>query len=174
MSNIDWRGIFVPDTPLLEIVIRGSLVYLALVVLLRVILRRQSGTVGVTDLLVVVLIADAAQNAMADDYRSVPDGIVLVATIIGWSYLLDWFGYRVPLIQRFVHPDPLPLVKDGRILRHNLRKELITLGELMSQLREQGLASLEEVGEAHMEGDGRISFVKREDRQVQKQERGAI
>ena len=60
------------------------------------------------------------------------------------------------------------------MLRHNLRKELITPEELLSQLREQGLESLSEVREAHIEGDGQISFVKREGGEVQKQKRNAV
>jgi uncharacterized membrane protein YcaP (DUF421 family) len=174
MLDIDWKSIFVPDTPILEIFIRGTLVYLALFVLLRVVFQRQSGNVRMTDLLVMVLIADAAQNAMAGNYQSVPDGLLLVATIVGWAYLLDWLGYQVPLIGRFVHPKPLPLVKDGQMLRHNLRKELITPEELMSQVREQGLESLSEVREAYIEGDGQISFIKREGGEVRNQKRKAV
>jgi len=158
---IDWNALLVPDTPLLEIFIRGTLVYLGLFIMLRVLLRRQSGTVGIGDMLVLVLIADAAQNAMANDYHSVPDGLLLVATIIGWSYALDWLGYHVPAIQRFVYPPPLPLVRDGKLLRRNMRRELITEEELMSQLRQNGIDSLDQIDQACMEGDGQISFVKR-------------
>lgn len=159
IGQIDWHGIFVPDMPLLEIFVRGTVVYLALFALLRGVLQRQAGGVAVTDLLVVVLIADAAQNAMAGEYRSVPDGILLVATIIFWSYALDWLGYYFPSVGRLVHPPPLPLVKDGRLLHRNMRKELITRDELMTQLREQGVEDLSCVKTAHMEGDGRISIV---------------
>lgn len=162
MAGIDWRGMFMPDTPLLEIFIRGTVVYLALFVMLRVVLRREGGAMSLSDVLVVVVIADAAQNAMAADYHSITDGLVLVATIIGWSYLLDWLGYNVPALEWLVHPKPLRLVQDGQLLRQNLRKELITPEELMSQLREQGMSSLDEVREAFLEGDGQISFVKRE------------
>ena len=87
---------FAAHTPPLEIVIRGTVVYLALYFMLRVVLQRQSGTTGIADLLVIVLIADAAQNAMADDCTSVTDGLILVATIVGWSYLLDFLSYRSP------------------------------------------------------------------------------
>lgn len=157
--TIDWSRIFIPDTPLFEIILRGTLVYLSIFFLLRVLLKRQAGTVGIADLLVVVLIADAAQNAMANDYHSVTDGLLLVATIVFWSYALDWIGFRFPAIQHFVHPPPLRLVKDGRILRRNMEKELITEEELMSQLRQQGVENLAKVKEARMEGDGRISVV---------------
>lgn len=61
--GVEWAKMLIPDTPLLEIFLRGSIVYLALFFLLRVVLKRESGTLGITDLLVVVLIADAAQNA---------------------------------------------------------------------------------------------------------------
>ncbi|HEX2981271.1 MAG TPA: hypothetical protein VHO48_13460, partial [Anaerolineaceae bacterium] len=105
-GNIDWVKIFTPDTPILEIFVRGSVMYLALFVLLRVILKREAGTVGISDLLVVVLLADAAQNGMAGDYQSISDGILLVATIILWSYFLDWLGYRFPRIERLIHPSP--------------------------------------------------------------------
>lgn len=62
-SSVNWAKLFQPETPILEIVARGAVVYLAL--LLRVVLKRQAGTLCITDLLVVVLLADAAQNAMA-------------------------------------------------------------------------------------------------------------
>ena len=64
MLNLDWHSIFVPDIPFLEIILRGSVMYLSLVVLLRIVLKRQTGTLGMTDLLLITLLADASQNAM--------------------------------------------------------------------------------------------------------------
>ena len=162
ITAVDWRSVFVPDTPILEIVVRGTVVYLSLFTLLRVVLKRESGTVGITDLLVVVLIADAAQNAMASDYKSLPDGLILVATIIFWCYALDWLGYQFPWVGRFVHPPPLELVRDGKMLRRNMRHELITPEDLLSQIREQGIEDLSVVKCARMEGDGHISVVCRD------------
>lgn len=159
LFNTDWEHVFVPSTSLLEIVVRGTVMYLALFLLLRLVLKRETGAIGISDLLVVVLIADAAQNGMADDYRSIPDGLILVGTIVFWSWALNWLGFRFPLFQRLVHPNPLPLIKDGRLLRKNMEKELITEGELMSQLRLQGVDNIEDVSSAHMEGDGRISVI---------------
>src|SRR5215210_3414654 len=130
-SRVDWTRMLVPDTPLVEIFLRGTLTYLALFLLLRLFLKRQSGAMGVTDLLVVVMIADAAQNAMAGTYTSITDGVLLVATILFWCFALDWLGYRFPRIERFLHPPPLPLVKDGCLLRRNMRQELVTLDEMM-------------------------------------------
>lgn len=79
--------------------------------------------------------ADAAQNGMAKEYRSVTEGVMLVAMIIGWDYALDWLGYRFPAFQRLVRPAPLPLVRNGKLLYANMRRELVTREELMTQLR---------------------------------------
>ncbi|MCO1595373.1 DUF421 domain-containing protein [Micromonospora sp. RHAY321] len=157
----DWEKLFVPDTPLLEIVVRGSVMYLALFALLRVILKRESGTTGVTDLLVIVLLADAAQNGMSGGYTTITDGVLLVAVIIGWSYVLNAVAYRWSVAARLIRPGSLVLVRDGRILRRNMRRELITDEELHTQLREQGISSLGDVHEVRMESDGRFSVTTR-------------
>jgi len=156
---VDWAAVLLPATPVAEIVVRGTLTYLALFFILRVVLKRETGQVGMTDLLVVVLLADAAQNALADNYRSVPDGVLLVATIVFWNHALNWLGYRFPRIERLVHPPPLLLVKEGRILHRNMRQEMLTESELMGFLRQQGVEDIQQVKEAHMEGDGRISVI---------------
>src|SRR5215217_4674067 len=157
---LDWRTMLVPTDSIAEMIVRGTLMYLALFTLLRVILKRQSGGLAITDVLVIVLIADAAQNGMADEYRSVTEGIVLVATIIFWSYALDWLEYYVPSFRDLIRPPPLVLVEEGKLMRRNMRQELITEEELMAALREQNVSDLREVHRAHMEADGHISVIK--------------
>ncbi|MFC0507780.1 DUF421 domain-containing protein [Micromonospora costi] len=167
----DWVQLFVPSTPLLETVVRGSVMYLTLFGLLRVILKRESGTTGVTDLLVIVLLADAAQNGMSGNYTSITDGVLLVAVIIGWSYLLDAVAYRWPAAARLIRPSSLVLVRDGRMLHRNMRRELITDEELRQQLREQGIDDVAKVREARMESDGQLSVTTRTKDQPRKQGR---
>ena len=157
--QVDWQHACLPPTPVLELVVRGSVIYLALFLRRRRLLKRQSGTLGLTDLLVVVLIADAAQNAMANESRSITAGLVLVATIIGWSDARDWLGYWCPRVERFIHPPALPLVQAGHLLRHPRCRALVTEEELLSQLREQGIHELTAGKLASMEGDGRISVI---------------
>jgi len=161
LLQIDWKSAFVPAASLLEIVLRGTLVYLLLFFILRF-LRREAGALGISDLLVVVLIADAAQNGMAGEYKSITEGAVLVATIAAWDFFLDWLGYKVPAVGRLLHPAPTTLVKDGRVLRRNLRSEMITMDELMSQLRQQGVESVGEVKRCYIEGDGHVSVIKKD------------
>jgi uncharacterized membrane protein YcaP (DUF421 family) len=158
----DWYALFTPSIPVAEVIVRGTAFYLGLFVLLRVLLKRNTGVVGVADLLVVVLIADAAQNGMAGDYKSIVDGLLLVLVIVCWTVLLDWASYRFPAFRYLVEPKPLPLIRDGQLLHANMRREFITRAELMSQLREEGVERVEDVTLACMEGTGRISVLKRE------------
>jgi uncharacterized membrane protein YcaP (DUF421 family) len=157
--SIDWETLLVPEHSLLEIVVRGTVTYIGLFAILRFFLKRQSGVIGIADLLVIVLIADAAQNAMASEYKSLTEGALLVLTIVFWNFALDWLGYHFPVMQRFTRPPPLPLMRDGQFLRRNMRQEMITTEELLSQLRQQGIEDPAKVKKAFIEGDGRISII---------------
>jgi uncharacterized membrane protein YcaP (DUF421 family) len=157
--SVDWNSVFVPAIGLAEIVVRGSLMYLGLFVIMA---RRQAGHFGPADLLVIVLIADAAQNGLGKEYSSVTEGLALVLTIVAWEYLLDWIAWRFPATQPYLKPPSLTLVRDGRLIPQNLRKEMITEDELKSQLREQSVDNYEDIKLATLEGDGRLSVLKRQ------------
>src|SRR5436190_9842350 len=109
---------------LLEILIRGTFMYLTICLLLRVVLKRQAGKVSMSDLLVVSLVAGVCRNPLVRDAYSVTDGILVVATVLGCSYLLDWLSYRVPLIHKILHSPPVLLIRDGHVLEDSLEGEL--------------------------------------------------
>jgi uncharacterized membrane protein YcaP (DUF421 family) len=143
-------------TPL-ELVFRGSVMYWFLFLLFRFVLRRDMGSLGVADVLFIVVVADAAQNGMAGTYDTVAEGLVLVSTLAAWNYMLDWGSYRFGFVQRLTEPRPLLLVKRGRIIRRNLRQEFLTPEDVLEQLRERGIEDLSTVRSAYMEGDGNFS-----------------
>ena len=142
-----------------ELVLRGTLMYWFLFLLLRFVLRRDIGSIGIADVLLLVVIADAAQNAMSGGYESLTDGCILVGTIAGWNWLLDLAAYRIPALRRLLEAKPLRPVDNGRLLRRNLRREMITVDDLMAVLREHGVEKLEQVKAATMESDGEISII---------------
>jgi uncharacterized membrane protein YcaP (DUF421 family) len=158
--SVDWDSVFVPTVGIAEIVLRGTIMYLGLFAVLRFIGRRQAGNFGPADLLVIVLIADAAQNGLGKEYGSVTEGLILVLTIVGWEYLIDWLQYRYPALRPIFTPPPLTLIENGCIIRSNLRRELLTEDELRAQLREKEVLSYSEVKVAKLEGDGRLSVIK--------------
>ena len=150
-----------PDVSPFETVVRGVFMYLSIFVLLRVILRGRTSAVSVSDILVLVLISDAAQNAMAANYVSITSGLLLVTTIVVTSLVMDWLAFRFVAMRRFVHPQHKPLVVDGRVLRKALAEELMTEEELMTQLRLNGVEDASAVKAAYLEGNGEISVIKR-------------
>lgn len=143
----------------LEILIRGTIMYWCLFLLLRFILRRDTGSAGISGILFVVLLGDAAQNAMIGNGNTVADGGLLIATLAAWNYLLDWLGSRVPLVGRLTDPSPILLVRDGSVIGRNLRREHVTLDEVESQLRKKGLERLDQVKRMYLENDGGFSVI---------------
>lgn len=164
----DFAALFSFTLSPLEIFVRGTAVYWFLFALFRFAMRRDVGSIAIADVLLLVLIADAAQNAMAGGYESIADGCLLVATLAGWNYLLDWSSYRFPAVRRLVEARPLLLVKDGRPLRANMRRELITFEELEAKLRQAGVDQLAEVHEAYMESDGEITLLLADESEAKK------
>ena len=152
--------LFALELPIWQLMLRGSAIYWFLLLVFRFLLRRDVGSMSIADLLFVVLIADASSNAMQGEYRTIGDGLVLLATLIGWNYLLDWASYRFAPVSRFLEPRPEPLVKHGRLVHKTLQRELITVDELWSKLRLQGIDDLAVVRIARLESDGQISVIR--------------
>lgn len=162
IEGIDLAELFGLSMPFFEIVLRGSAVYWFLFIIFRFLIRRDVGAIGLADMLIIVLVADASQNAMAGEYTSVTDGLVLIATLIGWDFLLDWLAFRFRLFRHFAEPSSLLLVLNGRLLSKNMRRELITEEELWSMLRQSGVQHLAQVKAAYLEPDGNLSLITRD------------
>jgi hypothetical protein len=87
--------LFAMNVPAIELVLRGTAIYLLLFVLFRFVLRRESVSFGMADLLVLVLISETAQNTMTGEFTTIPEGAVLIATILGWHVLFNWLWFRL-------------------------------------------------------------------------------
>src|SRR5262245_53253157 len=104
--HVDWAQLFVPsDTHMLELVIRGTIIYLGALGFMRI-LRRQGSGITRADLLFITFIADASQNGMAGEYRTITEGLVLIGTLFAWNYALDWLSYHSELVHRLLEPAP--------------------------------------------------------------------
>jgi uncharacterized membrane protein YcaP (DUF421 family) len=159
---VDWSEIFGISVSPWELIVRGTAMYAFLFLIFRVVVRRRVGSVGMADILVLVIIADAAQNGMSGEYRSVTEGAILVGTIIAWNVLADWATYKSEWMQRVLEPPPLLLIDNGKLLHRHLRMEFLSETELRSKLREHGVTDYREVQKAFMESDGQISVIKRQ------------
>jgi uncharacterized membrane protein YcaP (DUF421 family) len=160
--RIDLAGLFNPEVGIFEIILRGSIIYLTLFFLLRLFRSRHAGETRISDILVIVLIADAVQNAMASEYRSLTEGITLALTIFFWAFFLDWAAFRFPKARAWIQSGPRLVVRDGDILHSALRKEFVSEDELISMLRKEGVEKLDEVSKAYVESDGRLSVIRKQ------------
>jgi uncharacterized membrane protein YcaP (DUF421 family) len=160
--DVDFAALFRFGVSPLELIVRGTAIYWFIFLLFRVILRRDTGSLAMADVLLMVLIADAAQNAMAGGYQSVSEGFVLIATIAGWNLLLDWLTFRFDAMSKLLEPRPLLLVRNGRLQHHNLRRQFVSHDDLMAKLREHGVQHLSEIKAAYLESGGEISVLRRE------------
>lgn len=152
--------LFQVHVPVPELMLRGTLVYWLLFLIFRFVLRRDVGAVGIADILLLVIVADAAQNAMSGGYDTFAEGAILVGTIVSWNWLLDFLSFHFKPVRRFASPSRLTLVERGTPRRRNLRREFITMDELHEKLREQGIEDLKDVKVAYLEGDGEISVIR--------------
>lgn len=158
--NVQWHEMFAIHVAPLDLVVRGTLIYWFLFLVFRFVMRRDVGSMAVSDILLLVIIADAAQNAMADDYKSISEGLILISTILGWNFLLDWAGWRFRWMRRFLHSPRVLLIRDGKVLEQNLSREMITDDDLLNKLHEHGIEKASQVKRAWLEADSEISVIK--------------
>src|SRR5688572_6639835 len=146
LIDVQWQQLMIPDTALLEMFVRGTFIYLGIFVILRV-FRRPTGQLSVADVLLITIIADASQNAMAGGYESVTSGFMLIATIVFWDQLIDRLSFRYGWFAQLAEPRPVTLIREGKIERGSLEDQKITEDELLGHLRQHGI---ERPGEARL------------------------
>ncbi len=164
--NFDLANIFSFTVSPLELMLRGSLMYWFLYIVFRFVLRRDVGSLGISDFLFVVILGDAAQSGMIGGATSATDGMVLIATLVFWSYMLDFMSFHYPVVRRLTEAPRLCLVRDGKRLRRNMRRELITDEELNAKIRQEGIEDIATVKRMYLEADCEMSLIRRDEPRV--------
>ena len=149
--------------PWWEIVLRGTVVYFVLMLLLRWSGKRTVGQFTPFDLLVLVLLGDAVQGSMLSGDESLLGGLILAATLLGWNWLMGFGAARSALIERVVESEPAVLVRNGRIYPQALHAANLTLDDLKEAMRKADCVLFSDVRLAMLERDGHISVVTRKD-----------
>lgn len=151
------------DKTLLEIAVRTGLIYFAVLIGVRLSGKREIGQMTPFDLVLLLLIANAVQNAMTGPDTSLVGGLVAAGTLIAINSLVSLLAWRSKRISRIVEGSPTPLVHHGRVLEDNLAREKVTTDELHQALREHGIPNLAEVELAMLEVDGSISVLRKDE-----------
>ncbi len=159
---MDWQGLFEPHH-VVENVIRASSIYVLLVLLLRFLPNRKSGSLGPSDFLVIVLLATVVTGALNRDVSSITDAVVMVATIVAWSFITDILAQPRPRhCGIWSTRRRSRWCATARSSCRNLRREFMTEEELRAQLRLQGVEDEADVAHAYIEHDGRMSVIRRD------------
>jgi uncharacterized membrane protein YcaP (DUF421 family) len=134
-------------------------VYLFIVIAIRLFGKKELAQLSVVDLVFILLISNAVQNAMVGPDATLLGGLVAASTLFLVNYLLKYMQYRFPQFGKLVQGDATMLVYQGKLLESHMKKAKITTDELMEAVREHGVKSIEEVDLAIMEVDGSISVL---------------
>jgi uncharacterized membrane protein YcaP (DUF421 family) len=144
-----------------DIVLRATVVFFFILVLVRVMGRRELSKMEPFDLIVLIVIGDLVQQGVTQQDYSVTGAVLAVGTIAVLAVFMSWLSFRFARVRPVLDGRPVVLVEKGSPIADNLRRERITLDELSAQARLSGIASLEEVQWAVLETGGQISFISR-------------
>ena len=145
---------------LIDIAVRTAVVYLALLLGLRLTGKRQVGQLTPFDFLLLLLLANAVQNAMTGPDTTLAGGLVAAATLFGANFVISWIVRHVSKSEHLIEGTPTILIRHGQILTPNLVREGITRDDLLRALREHGVETVEDVRSAVLEVDGSVSVLK--------------
>jgi len=154
-------NLFVPGVSVVEKVIRPVVVYGFLVLALRAGGRRELAQLNSFDLVVLLTISNTVQNAIIGNDNSLLGGLIGATTLVLVNAAVVRYLYRHPDLERKLEGGPVWLVRDGRVIAENLRRELITEEELMAAIRRQGLSSVAECDQVILETSGTITVIPR-------------
>jgi uncharacterized membrane protein YcaP (DUF421 family) len=168
------NDLVVPGVSPAEKIIRPVIIYLFLVALLRVGGRRELAQMNAFDLVVLLMLANSVQNAIIGDDNSLLGGIISGTTLILLNLGVNWYLYRHPGLDRRIEGEPTLLVKDGRLLRRNLKHELITEQELLSMVHRQGVDSFGACSEVILETSGVITVIARQPGPLEQASQGIV
>jgi uncharacterized membrane protein YcaP (DUF421 family) len=144
-----------------EFVLRGLIVYVFLIILLRLTGKRQVGQMSPFDLVLLLVLSNAVQNSMNGGDNSVLGGMISAVTLVGANWIVAGLTYRSKKMEALVEGRPQVLIRNGKLFQNTLSDTKLTHHEVMAALRQAGCASMEEVQCAILENDGSISVLVR-------------
>ena len=154
--------VWFPEVSPVEKIIRSLVVYVFLLVMFRIIGKRQVGQMTPFDLIVLLILSNVLQNAMIGPDNSILGGLIGATTILGANWMVSRAAISSRLFERAVEGVPTLLVHQGMPIEANLRRESISREDLLATLRSQGIFSLSDVNAAVLETSGKVSVLRRE------------
>jgi uncharacterized membrane protein YcaP (DUF421 family) len=153
-----WQDMFRLAVPVAEKMLRPTIIYLFLVVVLRIFGKRELAQLNPFDLVVLLSLSNTVQNAIIGEDNSLTGGLIGALTLLLVNYIVIRFLFKHRRLDQIIEGKPTRLIEHGRVLRKELAKELITEPELLMVARRQGFESLQEIEMAELQPGGTFHF----------------
>lgn len=158
---------------MIDIIIRTVIVYVIVTVTMRLMGKRQLGELDVGELVITILLSEIASLPITNPEKSIWDAVIPIATLASLEILTSFMILKIPVVKRFLSSKPSVLIAHGRVDREAMKSVRISIEDLMSQIRQNGIYDLEEVDYAILEENGKMSIIpKSGHRQPDKSELG--
>jgi uncharacterized membrane protein YcaP (DUF421 family) len=146
----------------MDIALRATFLFFFIFVLMRVVGRRELGSLEPFDLILLIVVSDAMQQGLTQSDYSVTGALIAVSTLAALQVLTSWVSFRFRKLRPLLDGQPIVVVEDGKPIERNLRRERLSLDELGEEMRQQQIGSLDQVQWAVLETNGSISFIKKD------------
>jgi uncharacterized membrane protein YcaP (DUF421 family) len=143
----------------MDIVLRAIVLFLFVSFVMRIVGRRELSSLGAIDLVLLIVLGDTIQQGLTQDDYSVIGAMIAVSTIAIMQVGLSYVGFRFRRLRPVLEGEPIIIVQDGRVIERNLRRDRITLDEVLEEARQQQIGSLDDVAWGVLEANGKISFL---------------
>ena len=143
----------------MDLAVRATVLFFFVFLLTRIIGRRELASLEPFDLILLIVIGDAIQQGLTQDDYSVTGALIVVGTFAVLQVFVSFLSYRVPFIRPVLEGEPIVVVQDGKPLEGNMRRERITVDELMVAARMEQLSSIDQIAWAVLETNGKISII---------------
>jgi uncharacterized membrane protein YcaP (DUF421 family) len=147
----------------MDVMLRATVMFAVLYLLLRLLGKREIGQLTPFELVVLVVMGDLIQQGVTHNDFSLTGAVLAVSTFAFWALVMSWLTYVSPRLERLLDGSPRVLIRDGVLLERNLRRDLMTRGEVEAEMRLAGIARMEDVAWAILETQGKISFIRRDE-----------
>lgn len=145
----------------MDIVFRGIAIYVFIYVLTRVVGRRELSSLEPFDLILLIIVGDSVQQGLTQDDYSVTGAVIAISTIAALQVGTSYLSFRFPRLRPVLDGEPIVVVEGGKPIERNLKRERMSIEELMEEARLQQIGSMDEIQWAVLETSGTISFVKK-------------
>jgi uncharacterized membrane protein YcaP (DUF421 family) len=143
----------------MDIALRAVVLFAFIFVITRVIGRRELSSLAPFDLILLIIVGDAVQQGLTQDDYSVTGAIIAVGTIAVLQVAVSYTSFRIPFLRPVLEGNPIVIIEDGNPIEKNMRRERLTVEEVLEQARQNQIASLDEIKWAVVESSGKISFI---------------